>query len=298
MGGTDDPAPENTRRHLTQLVFERKQKEAPRSDASRGEGPRTETPLAYSQRVEDEPESERDQAVINEESVEGEEGREDEERGSADGSGGGGIYFEETEHDFDDTELQGLSIPIFRNALKKGLKLASRLTTQTEKYLRNFLPDKALRSRVLEVAFSENGHRTLLLDRGEIVQYQHSRGRLERVRVSPDLEAERAVKYAMAGFIAAGESIDPKDVKFGRTPEFEARMRPVWTREWDRIQQERNELRIEGPRNDVSFLNSIDPNAAKPIWMREMAGVRKMPKGRPRIDLPRASASRLRDPEL
>ena len=178
---------------------------------------------------------------------------EDEEDGEGEGGGGGGgVTFEEVEHDtdFDPTELQGLSLPILRRSLKKGFKLVSQLTKQSETYLRNFLPDISLRSRVLEVTRSERGHPTLLLDKGQIVQYQFSKGsKLERVRVSPDLEAERAVKYAMAGFIAAGESIDPKDVKFGRSPEFEARMRPVWTREWQKIQEENRRPGIDIPRS-------------------------------------------------
>ena len=81
------------------------------------------------------------------------------QQGGGDSGGGGGVTFDETEHDFDDAELQGLSLPIFRRALKKGLQLASRVTKQVERDLRNFLPG-GLHARVVELAFSKNGHPT------------------------------------------------------------------------------------------------------------------------------------------
>jgi hypothetical protein len=223
---------------------------------------------------------------------------EGDETGQQTGSGGGGgVHFEETETDFDATELQGLSLPIFRNALKKGLKLASRLTKQSERYLSHFLPEVGLRSRVIEATLSENGHPTLLLDKGEIVQYQITAGKLERVRVSPDLDAERAVKYAMAGFIAAGESINPKDVKFGRSPEFQARMKPIWIREWNKIQQQKaHDLSLgHNPNRDASFKHTANHVAeVKPLFM---GGWQKLTR-QPRIDIPRMTTSRTRDPHF
>ena len=236
-----------------------------------------------------------------EEKKEGDEGKEGEDgsmQGEADG-GGGGVGFDETEHEFDATELQGLSLPIFRRALKKGLKLVSRVTKQSEQYLRNFLPDKALRSRVLEVALSEKGYPTLLLDKGEIVQYQINLGKLDRVRVSPDLDAERAVKYAMAGFIAAGESIDPKDVKFGRSPEFEARMKPIWVREWRRMQQDDFDLHMDAPRKDASFRQAVQsqsPTRSAPATAAPQASGSGA--ARPLIDIPRGGRFSSDEPQM
>jgi hypothetical protein len=253
------------------------------------------TPLAYGEPVEEAPPELEDElyedAVSDEDTDEGEEGG----QGGGEG-GGGGVYFEETEHDFDAAELQGMSLPGLRTALKKGLKLVNRLSKQSEHFLRGFLPDPALRARVVEMTISERGHRTLLLDKGEIVQYQHSLGKLDRVRVSPDLDAERAVKFAMAGFIAAGESINPKHVKFGRSPEFEARMKPIWVKEWKRIQRQETDVRI-GLYRDNGLRQTVQIQPRKdPVFSKPAAAPRQTDKLR--VDIPRASTAKPRDPQF
>ncbi len=228
-----------------------------------------------------------------------EEETEDGEGGEQGGdSGGGGVIFDETETDFDQTELQGMQLPSLRKAIKKGLKLFSRVTKESEQYLKNFLPDKDLRSRVVEIAISRRGHPTLLLDKGEIVQYQLSRGKLDRVRVSPDLEAEQAVRYAMAGFIAAGESINPKHVKFGRSPEFEARMKPVWVQEWKRMQREEKALHMNVSNRNISFRRAVEAQAQPAKAAPGASAAKPQTVGKPRIDIPRSTVSSRIEPKI
>ena len=240
-------------------------------------------------------EAEPDYGDESDEEVEDKES--DTKTGSGGSGGGGGVSFEETETEFDAAELQGMSLSLLRVSLKKGLKLVSRLTKQVEHELRGFLPDISLRARVLEMTFSERGHRTLLLDKGEIVQYQHAHGKLQRVRVSPDLDAAQAVRYAMAGFLAAGESIDPKDVKFGQSPEFRARMMPIWTQEWHKIQQQERQPRLGFARKDARFGQSLALQSRRePVLSSQPQAPRQGCTTASRIDLPRAPASR-QDPQ-
>ena len=163
-------------------------------------------------------------------------------QGGAAGTGGifddGKIYFDRDEMDgFDATELQGLPYYDFVSARRKGLPLRSRMTEQAEQYLKTFLDDPALRAHVLEVASSENGHPTLLLDTGSIIQFQLYANDLERVRVSADIEPEIGVAMAIRAFQAAGKSINPNDVKFGLSERFKAVMEPEWKRQYAQIQK-------------------------------------------------------------
>ena len=147
------------------------------------------------------------------------------------------------------------------------------------------------------MAFSKRGYPTLLLDNGEIVQYQHTQGRLERVRVSPDLDAEQAVRYAMAGFLAAGESIDPKHVKFGRSPEFQARMMPIWTREWRKIQQQEKQPVPGFVRKAARTNKSAAPRSRRESGVAPEPGTPDpAPEEKSLLDLPRA-ASRGHEPQ-
>ena len=66
----------------------------------------------------------------------------DESQQSGESGSGGGVVFDETEDDFDQTELQGMQIPIFRKALKKGLKLVSRVTEHRSATYVTFYPIK------------------------------------------------------------------------------------------------------------------------------------------------------------
>jgi hypothetical protein len=166
------------------------------------------------------------------------EDQDDKEKGKK--SGGifgdqGGVLFDEADG-FDSTDLQGLPYYDFVSARRKGLPLRKRMTDQAEQYLRTFIDDAELRSHIYEVAASERGYPTLLLDTGHIVQFHLYANDLDRVRVSSDIDPEIGVRLAMKAFAAAGKSLDPKDVKFGNSPEFERRMKPIWVAEYKRIQ--------------------------------------------------------------
>ena len=165
----------------------------------------------------------------------------DEDKGKGKQSGGifgdgGGVFFDEADG-FDPTDLQGLPYYDFVSARRKGLPLRRRMNDQAEQYLRTFIDDADLRDHVYEVASSsEHGYPTLLMDTGHIVQFHLYANDLQRVRVSRDIDPEIGVRMAMKAFAAAGKSLDPKDVKFGTSPEFEARMKPIWVAEYKRIQ--------------------------------------------------------------
>jgi hypothetical protein len=150
-----------------------------------------------------------------------------------------GVFFDETDG-FDPTELQGLPYYDFISARRKGLPLRRRMTDQSDQYLRSFLDEADLREHVYEVEASEHhGHPTLLLDTGHLIQFQLYSNDLQRVRVSADIDPEIGVRIAMKAFLAAGKSINPKDVKFGSSEDFEKRMKPVWTRCYTDMQRGR-----------------------------------------------------------
>ena len=87
-------------------------------------------------------------------------------------------------------------------------------------------------------------------------------------------------------------------MKFGRTPQFEARMKPIWTREYHRIQQQEHDLRMDMRLKDVRFAVGTDarPKVAQKVsWMARREPEPRKP---PIIDLPRAGSSGLHGPGL
>ena len=109
------------------------------------------------------------------------------------------------------------------------------VSSEGGQYLLSHIGDE-ISARVIGFSFSDNQKvPTLLTSKGDIVQLRYSvtTNKLEGVRVSPKASNE-AVYVAMAAFVAAGESIDPAKVTFGRTQGFEDRFRPVWTDAYNR----------------------------------------------------------------